>query len=89
MANNKTLAIILAAGKGTRMNMGIPKPLVKVKKRPIISWLIDDFRKKNIDVNLIVNPLDIAFFNKYNHLYDIIKKYINNMSITTFNVCSR
>ena len=45
MANNKTLAIILAAGKGTRMNMGIPKPLVKVKKRPIISWLIDDFRK--------------------------------------------
>ncbi|MBI45669.1 MAG: hypothetical protein CMG66_05860 [Candidatus Marinimicrobia bacterium] len=72
MANNKTLAIILAAGKGTRMNMGIPKPLVKVKKRPIISWLIDDFRKKNIDVNLIVNPLDIAFFNKYNHLVEFI-----------------
>ena len=72
MNPTKKLSVILAAGKGTRMDSNIPKPMNQVDNKPIISWLIDDFRKKNIDINLIVNPLDIDFFNSYNHLVEFI-----------------
>ena len=65
MAQSNSLAIILAAGKGTRMNDKLPKPIVKVKSRPIISWLIDDFKHNNIDVAIVINPLDKQFFNRY------------------------
>ena len=65
MAQNNSLAIILAAGKGTRMNAKLPKPLVKVKSRSIISWLIDDFKCNNIDVAIVINPADKQFFNIY------------------------
>ena len=34
-------AIILAAGKGTRMKSEIPKPLHHVAGRPMLSWVID------------------------------------------------
>ena len=65
MAQSNSLAIILAAGKGTRMNAKLPKPLVKVNSRPIVSWLIDDFKHNNIDVAIVINPLDKQFFNRY------------------------
>jgi bifunctional UDP-N-acetylglucosamine pyrophosphorylase/glucosamine-1-phosphate N-acetyltransferase len=37
-------AIILAAGKGTRMNSDLPKVLHPVADRPIVSWVIDACR---------------------------------------------
>jgi len=33
--------IILAAGKGTRMNMDLPKVMVPVADRPMICWVVD------------------------------------------------
>tara|TARA_Y100001970_G_scaffold3377_1_gene3893 strand:- start:13113 stop:13844 length:732 start_codon:yes stop_codon:yes gene_type:complete len=65
MNQNNSLAIILAAGKGTRMNENIPKPIVKVNNAPIISWLINDFKNSNTDIAIIINPLDQLFFNDY------------------------
>ena len=35
------LAIILAAGKGTRLESDVPKSLLKVKGTPIIDYLIE------------------------------------------------
>jgi len=45
-------AIILAAGKGTRMRpltYGIPKPLLPVKGKPMIDWVIGSIQHKSID----------------------------------------
>ena len=41
MNQNKSLALVLAAGRGTRMNSEIPKPLSLVYGKPIISWIIE------------------------------------------------
>ena len=65
MNQNKVLALVLAAGKGARMKSNIPKPLNLVFGKPIISWIINSFKKNHIDVALIINPLDKDFFIKY------------------------
>ena len=69
---NNSLAIILAGGRGTRMNMNVPKPIVKVNNRSIVSWLIDDFKKNATDVVLVINPDDKDFFNKYDNIVDFV-----------------
>jgi mannose-1-phosphate guanylyltransferase len=43
-------AIVLAAGKGTRLRpltYGIPKPLLPIKGKPIIDWVIDNILTSN------------------------------------------
>jgi molybdopterin-guanine dinucleotide biosynthesis protein A len=42
-------AIILAAGKGTRMRSETPKVLHPVAGRPIVSWVIDAVRAAGVD----------------------------------------
>lgn len=50
-----SIAIILAAGKGTRMRSHLPKPIVPFKGKPIVSYLIDGLTHAGIeDVYLIV-----------------------------------
>ncbi len=50
-----TLAIILAAGKGTRMKSSLPKPIVPLKEKPIVKHIIDSFTKAGVkDIALIV-----------------------------------
>lgn len=40
--NNKSIAaVILAAGKGTRMASDVPKPLVRLGGRPLIDWVLN------------------------------------------------
>src|SRR5579863_6992410 len=38
---NKTIAVVLAAGKGTRMKSDLPKVLVPVCGRPMIDYVLD------------------------------------------------
>ena len=47
MNQNNSLALILAAGQGTRMKSNIPKPLMEVNGHPMIFWLIDDFKRES------------------------------------------
>lgn len=53
--SKKAIALILAAGKGTRMDSDLPKPLVPFMGKPIVEHLIDSFHKAGIeDVALVV-----------------------------------
>jgi len=65
MQHSSIVAVILAAGRGRRMNSSIPKPLVKVKNKPILSWIIDSFNKSNIDSVIVVNPNDKDYFKPF------------------------
>ena len=50
-----SIAIILAAGKGTRMRSDLPKPIVPFKSKPIVEHIIESFRNAGVnDINLIV-----------------------------------
>lgn len=48
------LAIVLAAGKGTRMKSDLPKVLCPVLGRPMIHFVLDALREGNVDHVLVV-----------------------------------
>ncbi len=50
----KTGAIILAAGKGTRMKSSIPKVLHTVCGKPMVQLIIDNITKADIGKSHIV-----------------------------------
>ena len=56
---SKYKAVILAGGKGTRLypiTYEIPKPLLPVKRKPIINYLVDLFCQQGIkDIAVLVN----------------------------------
>ena len=49
-----TQIVILAAGRGTRMNSDLPKALVALKGRPMIHYLLDSVVSANCDPQPIV-----------------------------------
>ena len=55
---NKFQAIILAGGRGTRLSPftdTTPKPLLRIKNRPIIDYLVDQLRLCNLrDITIVV-----------------------------------
>ncbi|MEN9341814.1 MAG: hypothetical protein RIQ54_70 [Candidatus Parcubacteria bacterium] len=55
-------AVILAGGRGTRLHpvtIETPKPLLTVKKKPIINYLIEMFRQHNIrSIKIIIRDTD-------------------------------
>jgi len=60
MINKQILkAVILAGGKGTRLypvTKEVPKPLLPIRKKPIINYLIDLFRKQGVkDIAVLIN----------------------------------
>ena len=54
----KRAAIILAAGKGSRMKSSLPKPLHMVGGRPMLAWAIDCARACAADRIITVLPRD-------------------------------
>lgn len=65
MNQSSSLAIVLAAGKGTRMNQKIPKPLVPISGNPIILWIVKSFADNDIDTAIVINPKDKKFFKSF------------------------
>ena len=52
---NKTVALILAAGKGSRMGTNTPKPLIPIMKKPMIKWIVSTLKDfLFIDICVIV-----------------------------------
>ncbi|MFA5131554.1 MAG: NTP transferase domain-containing protein [Patescibacteria group bacterium] len=49
-----TRIIILAAGKGTRMNSDLPKVLAPLNNRPMIKYLLDSVKVSGVDAHPIV-----------------------------------
>jgi bifunctional UDP-N-acetylglucosamine pyrophosphorylase/glucosamine-1-phosphate N-acetyltransferase len=47
-------AIILAAGKGTRMKTDIPKCAVPILKKPMINYIIENVEKSSIEETVVV-----------------------------------
>jgi 2-C-methyl-D-erythritol 4-phosphate cytidylyltransferase len=45
----KSTAIILAGGRGSRMNSDIPKQYIQVLGRPLLSYTVEAFEKSDID----------------------------------------
>jgi bifunctional UDP-N-acetylglucosamine pyrophosphorylase/glucosamine-1-phosphate N-acetyltransferase/UDP-N-acetylglucosamine pyrophosphorylase len=48
------LAVILAAGKGTRMNSDLPKVLCRALGRPLVDWVLDAVRAAGVARSLVV-----------------------------------
>ena len=54
----KTCAIIVAAGKGTRMKSDCPKQFMEVKNRPILYYTLNAFQKSKVDEVIVVVSKD-------------------------------
>ncbi|MCK5148490.1 NTP transferase domain-containing protein [bacterium] len=50
----ETLAVILAAGKGTRMKSDLPKVLHTILGKPLVSFVIDACNEANVDRTMLV-----------------------------------
>ena len=59
-------AIIIAGGKGTRLypvTLETPKPLLSVKKKPILNYLIELFREHGVtDIKVVIREADYEDF---------------------------
>ena len=63
----KITSIVLAAGKGTRMNSSLPKPLHSVAGKPILSHIIENINAASINDIIVV----------INNESDDLKNYLN------------
>jgi UDP-N-acetylglucosamine diphosphorylase/glucosamine-1-phosphate N-acetyltransferase len=53
-SNTPLAAIILAAGKGTRMNSGLPKVLHEVAGKPMVQWVINSVKEAGANRIILV-----------------------------------
>lgn len=50
----KTYAIVLAAGKGTRMKTELPKCAFPILKKPMIEYIVENIERSSIDETILV-----------------------------------
>ena len=77
-------AIILAGGKGTRLaeyTNKIPKPMVRINGKPIISYIIDHYLDFGVSKILIAGGYKCNVIKKYFNQHK--KKYPNIKVINT------
>ena len=68
---NKVTAIVLAAGKGSRMQMDIPKQFLEVEGRPILYYSLCAFAQSTVDnIILVTRQEDIEYCRK-----EIVARY--------------
>lgn len=65
------VAIVLAAGKGSRMKMDMPKQYMLIKKRPLLCYSLDVFQESFIDRIVIVTGAGQTAYVRD----EIVKKY--------------
>jgi bifunctional UDP-N-acetylglucosamine pyrophosphorylase / glucosamine-1-phosphate N-acetyltransferase len=69
----KNRIIILAGGKGSRMNISIPKVLCPLEGKPILAHLLDNLEETNIPIILVVGfqgeKVQQFFGDKYDYVW--------------------
>jgi bifunctional UDP-N-acetylglucosamine pyrophosphorylase/glucosamine-1-phosphate N-acetyltransferase/UDP-N-acetylglucosamine pyrophosphorylase len=73
-SGEQTVAVVLAAGKGTRMKSELPKVLVPVAGRPMIEYLLDTLSVAGINDALVV----------VGYRADLVRTMLANRSGLTF-----
>ena len=73
--SDNTIIIILAAGRGTRMNSDIPKVLHKINKKPMLNIVIETSKKLNLEKIIVV----------VGYKKELIINTVNDSSITFVN----
>ena len=69
MSNYNYTAIVLAAGKSKRMGGIYPKAIIKLRKKPIITYIIDNLQKTPVSDIIVV----IGF--KGEMVHEVLKRY--------------
>lgn len=81
-------AVILAGGQGTRLypiTYEIPKPLLPVKKKPVINYLVDLFLSQGIsDIAILINKEFRDDFEWWKTRYYSLNNPIKNLKINFF-----
>ncbi len=74
----KTQVIIVAAGTGIRLKSKIPKALVLLKRKPLVSWSLETFQKSSlIDGIVLVGHKDyLRHFKKIAFRFDKVKAVV-------------
>ncbi len=60
--NNKVKIVILAAGKGTRMQSTIPKPFINLKGKPILEHLHDSIKETGYETLTVISEEAVDIF---------------------------
>ena len=67
----KVTAVVLAAGKGSRMHSDIQKQYMTLLERPVITYALEAFEDSSVDeVILVVAPGEVEYAQK-----NILDKY--------------
>lgn len=66
---NKIYVIVLAAGKGKRMNSSLPKVLHKISKRSMLSYTLDTLEKLDLEIVIVVGHKKEQIYKLYGDKY--------------------
>lgn len=73
------IALVLAAGYATRLyplTKGFPKPLLEVRGKPVLSWLLDDLETIPgiVEYVIVSNHVFLPFFQKWSREHPLKRK---------------